>query len=146
VDYYSALVDEKGMFKGWVFGRRTAPNAKGYELMAPLADAIGRRCSKTHRRRLAIHSQPHVRFFSDRLASAGRVVRVGVEWTSWSVGRLPRRNRYLVRLHSRGTLRLLALPLCLLRSAPRRPFGRRPHSQPFLQHSFQGGLFERFVR
>jgi lysophospholipase L1-like esterase len=43
VDYYSALVDEKGMLKDGYSGDGLHPNAKGYELMAPLAEAaIGR--------------------------------------------------------------------------------------------------------
>jgi lysophospholipase L1-like esterase len=39
VDYYSALVDEKGMLKDGYSGDGLHPNAKGYELMAPLAEA-----------------------------------------------------------------------------------------------------------
>ena len=39
VDYYSALVDEKGMLKEGYSGDGLHPNAKGYELMAPLAEA-----------------------------------------------------------------------------------------------------------
>jgi lysophospholipase L1-like esterase len=39
VDYYSALVDEKGMLKDGYSADGLHPNAKGYELMAPLAEA-----------------------------------------------------------------------------------------------------------
>jgi lysophospholipase L1-like esterase len=39
VDYYSALVDEKGMLKDGYSGDGLHPNAKGSELMAPLAEA-----------------------------------------------------------------------------------------------------------
>ena len=39
VDYYSALVDDKGMLKDGYSGDGLHPNAKGYELMAPLAEA-----------------------------------------------------------------------------------------------------------
>ena len=43
VDYYSALVDDKGMLKDGYSADGLHPNAKGYELMAPLAEAaIGR--------------------------------------------------------------------------------------------------------
>jgi lysophospholipase L1-like esterase len=39
VDYYSALVDDKGMLKDGYSADGLHPNAKGYELMAPLAEA-----------------------------------------------------------------------------------------------------------
>ena len=38
-DYYSALVDEKGMLKDGYSQDGLHPNAKGYELMAPVAEA-----------------------------------------------------------------------------------------------------------
>ena len=39
VDYYSALVDDKGMLKDGYSADGLHPNAKGYELMAPLVEA-----------------------------------------------------------------------------------------------------------
>lgn len=39
VDYYSALVDEKGMLRAEVSGDGLHPNAAGYAVMAPLAEA-----------------------------------------------------------------------------------------------------------
>jgi lysophospholipase L1-like esterase len=39
VDYYSALVDDKGMLKDGYSNDGLHPNARGYELMAPLAEA-----------------------------------------------------------------------------------------------------------
>ena len=39
VDYYAALVDDKGMLKDGYSGDGLHPNAKGYDLMAPLAEA-----------------------------------------------------------------------------------------------------------
>jgi lysophospholipase L1-like esterase len=38
-DYFNALVDEKGMLKEGFSGDGLHPNAKGYELMAPIASA-----------------------------------------------------------------------------------------------------------
>jgi len=38
-DYYSALVDEKGMLKVGYSDDGLHPNAKGYQLMAPVAEA-----------------------------------------------------------------------------------------------------------
>jgi lysophospholipase L1-like esterase len=38
-DYFSVLVDEKGMLKDGFSGDGLHPNAKGYELMAPVAEA-----------------------------------------------------------------------------------------------------------
>ncbi len=39
VDYFSAMVDEKGALKDGISGDGLHPNQKGYEMMAPLADA-----------------------------------------------------------------------------------------------------------
>lgn len=39
VDYYQATVDEKGMLRDGISGDGLHPNAKGYALMAPLAEA-----------------------------------------------------------------------------------------------------------
>ena len=38
-DYYAATVDEKGFLKDGFSGDGLHPNAKGYELMAPVATA-----------------------------------------------------------------------------------------------------------
>jgi lysophospholipase L1-like esterase len=38
-DYFSVLVDEKGMLKDGISADGLHPNAKGYELMAPIAEA-----------------------------------------------------------------------------------------------------------
>ena len=38
-DYYSAFADEKGWLKDGFSGDGLHPNAKGYELMAPIAEA-----------------------------------------------------------------------------------------------------------
>jgi lysophospholipase L1-like esterase len=38
-DYFSAMVDEKGMLREGTSGDGLHPNAQGYELMAPIADA-----------------------------------------------------------------------------------------------------------
>ena len=38
-DYFSALVDEKGFLKDGLAGDGLHPNAKGYEIMAPIAEA-----------------------------------------------------------------------------------------------------------
>lgn len=40
VDYYAALVDDKGMLKEGLSGDGLHPNAKGYELMAPAANVV----------------------------------------------------------------------------------------------------------
>ena len=37
-DYYTALVDDGGMLKDGLSGDGLHPNAKGYELMAPVAE------------------------------------------------------------------------------------------------------------
>jgi lysophospholipase L1-like esterase len=37
-DYFSVLVDEKGMLKDGISADGLHPNAKGYELMAPVAE------------------------------------------------------------------------------------------------------------
>lgn len=42
-DYYSALVDEKGMLRDGLSGDGLHPNAKGYEVMAPIAEAAIRK-------------------------------------------------------------------------------------------------------
>ena len=42
-DYYSALVDDKGMLRDGYSANGLHPNDKGYELMAPVAEsAIGK--------------------------------------------------------------------------------------------------------
>ncbi len=43
VDYHAALADDKGMLKDGFSGDGLHPNAKGYELMAPLAEAAIRK-------------------------------------------------------------------------------------------------------
>ena len=42
-DYYAATADEKGMLKDGFSGDGLHPNAKGYELMAPMAEAAIRK-------------------------------------------------------------------------------------------------------
>ena len=42
-DYYSALADEKGMLRDGLSNDGLHPNAKGYELMAPVAEAAIRK-------------------------------------------------------------------------------------------------------
>lgn len=42
-DYYSAVVDEKGFLKDGISGDGLHPNVKGYELMAPVAEAAIRK-------------------------------------------------------------------------------------------------------
>ena len=39
LDYYSAMVDDKGFLKDELSEDGLHPNAKGYEIMAPLAEA-----------------------------------------------------------------------------------------------------------
>ena len=39
VDYHTALADEKGMLKHGLSNDGLHPNAKGYDLMTPLASA-----------------------------------------------------------------------------------------------------------
>jgi lysophospholipase L1-like esterase len=39
VDYFAAMVDEKGLLKDGISGDGLHPNQKGYDMMAPLADA-----------------------------------------------------------------------------------------------------------
>ena len=45
-DYYSALVDDKGMLRDGYSGDGLHPNAKGYELLAPVAEAAIERAVK----------------------------------------------------------------------------------------------------
>ncbi len=46
LDYFSAMVDEKGFFKDELSNDGLHPNAKGYEVMAPLAEAAIRAALK----------------------------------------------------------------------------------------------------
>jgi lysophospholipase L1-like esterase len=39
LDYFSAMVDDKGLLRAELSGDDLHPNAKGYAIMAPLAEA-----------------------------------------------------------------------------------------------------------
>ena len=45
-DYYSAVVDDKGFLRDGISGDGLHPNPKGYEIMAPVAEAAIRATSK----------------------------------------------------------------------------------------------------
>lgn len=45
-DYYAAVVDEKGMLREGYSGDGLHPNPKGYELMAPVAEAAIQRAMR----------------------------------------------------------------------------------------------------
>ena len=45
-DYYSAVVDDKGFLRDGISGDGLHPNPKGYELMAPVAEAAIREALK----------------------------------------------------------------------------------------------------
>jgi lysophospholipase L1-like esterase len=45
-DYFSAMVDEKGMLREGTSGDGLHPNTQGYELMAPIADAAIRQAQR----------------------------------------------------------------------------------------------------